>query len=120
GGHLGELEAYVPAPAEGLAFGGSAGGGEKAEWIKDDYPGALAKASETGRPLLISFTGYSCTNCKWMKANMFPKPEIREELDRMVLLELYTDDPDENVSDVNQKLQQERFQSVAVPFYALV
>ena len=51
---------------------------------------------------------------------MFPKPEIRAELDRMVLLELYTDDPDENVSDVNQKLQQERFQSVAVPFYALV
>lgn len=120
GGHLGELEAYVPAAKDGLAFGGSGGGAEKARWIKDDYPGALAQANETGRPLLISFTGYSCTNCKWMKANMFPKPEIREELDRMVLLELYTDDPDENVSDVNQKLQQERFQSVAVPFYALV
>lgn len=119
GGHLGELEAYVPAVSENVVFGGGQGT-QKAVWIKDDYPGALEKAKQTGAPLLISFTGYSCTNCKWMKANMFPKPEIRRELDRLVLLELYTDDPDETVSDANQKLQQERFQSVAVPFYALV
>ena len=120
GGHLGELEAYVPAAKEGLAFGGGGGGAQKAQWMKDDYPGALEKAQQSGRPLLISFTGYSCTNCKWMKANMFPKPEIRSELDRLVLLELYTDDPDDSITDANQKLQQERFQSVAVPFYALV
>lgn len=120
GGHLGELEAYVPAAKEGLAFGGAGGGSDKAVWIKDDYDGALEQARQTQSRLLISFTGYSCTNCKWMKANMFPKPEIRQELDRLVLLELYTDDPDESVSETNQQLQQQRFESVAVPFYALV
>ncbi|MBI1355279.1 MAG: redoxin [Acidobacteria bacterium] len=119
GGHLGELEAYIPASSQGYGFA-SGDGAKKAAWIKDDYPAALEQAREQGRPLLISFTGYSCTNCKWMKANMFPKPRIAAALDRLVLLELYTDDPNEAVSEANQKLQQERFQSVAVPFYALV
>ncbi len=120
GGHLGELEAYVPAASESRGLSGAVDVAAKAQWIKDDYPGALAQAKQTGRPLLISFTGYACTNCKWMKANMFPRAEIKAELDRLVLLELYTDDPDDRVSEPNQKLQQERFQSVAVPFYALL
>ena len=119
GGHLGELEAYVPASDQGYAIAGG-GAAAKIAWLKDDYPGALEQARRQGRPLLISFTGYSCTNCKWMKANMFPKPEIAAELERLVLVELYTDDPDEAVSEAHQKLQQQQFQSVAIPFYALV
>ena len=26
--------------------------------------------------MLVNFTGYACTNCHWMKANMFTKPEV--------------------------------------------
>ena len=121
GGRLGELDAYVPPPEySGLslaALGGSAG--EKNTWIKDDYRGALAKAREAGKPLLISFTGYSCSNCKWMKYNMFTKPAISELTDGMVLVELYTDGLDE-ASIENRELQLNRFGSVAIPYYAIV
>ncbi|MEZ5367294.1 MAG: cytochrome c biogenesis protein CcdA [Bryobacterales bacterium] len=120
GGHLGELEAYIP-PVEysGVQFAGAAKA-EKTNWLKDDYEGALAKARAEGKPLLVSFTGYSCTNCKWMKTNMFPRPEIASRLEEFVVVELYTDTLDEAVADRNQALQQERFRTVAIPFYAIL
>ena len=120
GGHLGELEAYIP-PVEysGVQLAGAATA-DKPDWIKDDYDAALAKARAEGKPLFVSFTGYSCTNCKWMKTNMFPRPAVAEKLDDFVLLELYTDTLDEAVADANQQMQQERFRTVAIPFYAIL
>jgi thiol:disulfide interchange protein DsbD len=120
GGHLGELEAYIP-PVEysGVQFAGAAKA-DKPDWIKDDYAAALTKARAEGKPLFVSFTGYSCTNCKWMKTNMFPRPEIAGRLKDFVLLELYTDTLDESVADANQRMQQERFRTVAIPFYAIL
>ncbi|MCS7314825.1 MAG: thioredoxin family protein, partial [Bryobacterales bacterium] len=67
----------------------------------------------------VSFTGYACTNCQWMKANMFTRPEVAAELDRFVLLELYTDGLDP-ASERNQRMQQERFRTVAIPYYAIL
>jgi thiol:disulfide interchange protein DsbD len=120
GGHLGELEAYVP-PVEysGVRFAGGSQA-NKPHWIKDDYAAALAQARAEGKPLFVNFTGYSCTNCKWMKANMFPRPAIAERLDDFVLLELYTDTLDEALAEKNQAFQQERFRTVAIPFYAIL
>jgi thiol:disulfide interchange protein DsbD len=120
GGHLGELEAYVP-PVEysGVQFAGGAQT-NKPHWIKDDYDAALAQARAEGKPLFVNFTGYSCTNCKWMKANMFPRPAIAERLDDFVLLELYTDTLDEALAEKNQTFQQEKFRTVAIPFYAIL
>src|SRR5690606_1545352 len=60
------------------------------------------------------------TNCKWMKTNMFPRKAIAERLDDFVLLELYTDTLDEALAEKNQNLQQERFRTVAIPFYAIL
>ncbi len=119
-GRLGEVEAYIPSTDySGFAgFGGTAPA-EKNVWLKDDYEGALAKAKQTGSPLLVTFTGYSCSNCKWMKYNMFPKPEIAGLTKNMVLVELYTDGQDED-SLANQDLQLDRFKSVAIPYYALL
>lgn len=116
GSSLGELEPYVPA-AENTA----GGGGERAglEWLKDDFPGALAKAKSEGKPLFASFTGYACTNCKWMKRNMFTKPEVSAALKEMVLVELYTDGTDA-ASEQNQKLQEGRFQTVSIPHYVIL
>ena len=48
------------------------------------------RRARTGR-VLIDFTGYTCTNCRWMEANMFPRPEVARELARYVRVRLYTD-----------------------------
>ena len=116
---LSGIDAYIPA-ASGPAFGG---GGAPAEagavWLKNDYKGALAKARQENKLVLVSFTGYACTNCHWMKANMFTRPEIAGVLKNFVLVELYTDGADE-ASRLNQELQQNKFGTVAIPFYAVV
>ena len=116
GGSLGELEAHVP-EAAGPSWG--AGGDGSIAWIKDDYDGAAASARNAGQPLLVSFTGYACSNCKWMKANMFTKPEVDELIRDFVLVELYTDGLDE-ASERHQAYQVERFRSSSIPFYALI
>ncbi len=121
GGRLGELDAYVPSREySGLAgvFTGSAGG-EKSTWLKNDYEAALAQARQSGKLVLISFTGYACTNCHWMKANMFPRPEIAAAVNDLVVVELYTDGVDD-ASQKNQQLQLDRFGTVAIPYYAVI
>ncbi len=120
GARLGELDAYVPPPSEGFAMGGMAGGSQRElAWMKNDYEGALERARAEGKLVFISFTGYACTNCHWMKANMFTRPEIAAALERYVRVELYTDGTDE-ASERNQRLQEERFSTVAIPYYAIV
>jgi thiol:disulfide interchange protein DsbD len=120
GGRLGELDAFVPLPSEGTynaALGGAAGAGANT-WIKNDLEAALQKAKAEGKQVLASFTGYACTNCHWMKANMFTRPEIALELTNFVLVELYTDGTDAE-SEENQKLQETRFGTVAIPYYVV-
>jgi thiol:disulfide interchange protein DsbD len=80
---------------------------------------ALAAAKEQNKLVLINFTGYACTNCHWMKANMFPRPEIQAALKNLVQVDLYTDGTDAE-SDRNQKLEDEKFQTASIPFYAIV
>jgi len=119
GGRLGELDAYVPAAGEGSALSGAGGSQSRAAWMKNQYREALDKAREEDKLVLVNFTGYACTNCHWMKANMFPRPEIAEALGAYVLVELYTDGTDA-ASEANQTLQEERFATVAIPYYAIV
>lgn len=116
GARLGELDAYVPPPSE-QAF--TTGGTSGLHWMKNQYPEAVARARREGKPLLLSFTGYACTNCQWMKANMFTRPEIAGALERFVLVELYTDGADA-ASEANQRLQESRFRTVAIPYYAIL
>ena len=111
GAKLGEIEAYIPPPANGT------GNGELA-WVENDLPSAFARAKAEGKTVLVNFTGYACTNCHWMKANMFTKPEIAGVMKNMVLVDLYTDGTDA-ASEANQKLEEEKFQTIAEPFYAL-
>ena len=117
GGRLGELDAYVPLAADsGPAATGSRGG---LSWIKDDFQGALSRARQENKLLFVSFTGYACTNCHWMKANMLSRPEVAAALSRYVLVELYTDGADA-ASLENQKLQETKFKTVAIPHYAIL
>jgi thiol:disulfide interchange protein len=119
GKKLGDLEAFLPSEDE-IAVSASAPNASSAgsAWRKDDYEGALAEAKQQGKPLLIAFSGYACTNCHWMKANIFPKPEVAAALKNYVLLELYTDGTDA-ASERNQKFEQEKFATVALPYYAI-
>jgi thiol:disulfide interchange protein DsbD len=119
GANLGELEAFVPFPKENAAVFGGGGGGTKLAWMKNDLEGALAKAKAENKLVFVNFTGVACTNCHWMKANMFPKPEVREAMEKFVLVELYTDDLDDAQSVAFQKMQEELFQTVGIPYYAV-
>jgi thiol:disulfide interchange protein DsbD len=121
GGKLGDLDAYVPLATQSSGIGASGGaGGENAlVWMKNQYREALDRARREGKLVLLNFTGYACTNCHWMKANMFTRPEIAAAMKNFVLVELYTDGTDPE-SEANQKLQLAKFNTVAIPFYAIV
>jgi thiol:disulfide interchange protein DsbD len=115
GGSLGELEAYVPvATSQGGASKENAG----PSWLKDDYQKALATARTENKLVLVNFTGYTCSNCHWMKANMFPRPEIAAAMGDFVRVELYTDGMDAT-SEANQELQK-RYKTISQPFYVLM
>ena len=77
----------------------------------------LAKAEK--RPIFIDFTGYTCTNCRWMEANIFPLPAVHSELERYVRVQLFTDG-DGPQYEKNQSYQKERFGTVALPFYVIL
>ena len=120
GAKLGELEAFLPPDLNNSSsrmFGGS--GENKLQWMKDDYAGALAKAKAENKRVFIDFTGYTCTNCRWMEANVFVKPEVEAELKKFVLASLYTDGEGE-IYEKQQKMEQDMFGTVALPFYAVI
>jgi thiol:disulfide interchange protein len=118
GSRLGELEAYLPAPQQDASA--ASGRSEAAlAFLKNQYPAALAKARDEHKSVLVTFTGYACTNCHWMKANLFTQPEIAARMKDFVLVDLYTDGSDE-ASVKNQELQSKTYGTVAIPFYAIV
>jgi thiol:disulfide interchange protein DsbD len=119
GAPLGELDSWVPLASESPAAMARSGGQPAGlEWAKNDFDSALARAKQENKLVLVSFTGYACTNCHWMKANMFTRPEVAAVMKDFVLVELYTDGTDA-ASEANQRLQETKFGTVAIPFYAI-
>ncbi|MGE3801713.1 MAG: cytochrome c biogenesis protein CcdA [Candidatus Kapaibacterium sp.] len=88
------------------------------EWIQDDYAMALKEAKETGKPLFVDFTGYTCTNCRWMERNVFTRDDVRDLMNQYVLVRLYTDRREES-NKRNRQMQIDRFETIDLPFYAL-
>ena len=123
GRQLGGLEAFLPpemgATSSGAIEGPRSNSDAEVHWMINDYVGALAKAKQENMPVFIDFTGYTCTNCRWMEANMFSKPEVSRELRRYICVRLYTDG-DGEVFQHQQSLQQDKFGTVALPFYAIL
>jgi thiol:disulfide interchange protein len=113
---LGEMESYLPPPRAGLLL--AYAGERELEWRLNDLGGALALAKRTGRPVLVDFTGYTCTNCRWMEANMFTRPQVRLALARFVRARLYTDGAGSLFAE-QQALEQRVFGTVALPLYAV-
>jgi thiol:disulfide interchange protein DsbD len=116
GARLGEMDAFVPPPSASLTAGGSQAG---LAWMKDQYREALERGKQENKLVLVTFTGYTCTNCHWMKANMFPRPEIFAAAKDLVLVELYTDGTD-RTSDENRSLEVNKYQTDTNPLYVLL
>ncbi|MBK7889115.1 MAG: thioredoxin family protein [Bacteroidetes bacterium] len=58
-----------------------------------DYESGMAYAKQTGKPVMIDFTGWSCVNCRKMEDNVWSQPQILKILsDDYVLISLYVDD----------------------------
>lgn len=61
--------------------------------LHNDYAGAIRKAKELNKPILIDFTGWACVNCRRMEEKVWPDP-IVDSLMRheFVVVSLYVDE----------------------------
>jgi thiol:disulfide interchange protein DsbD len=125
GRQLGELESFLPPEVSSSGSppstspASSANLQHEADWILNDYDGAMEQAKQENKLVFVDFTGYTCTNCRWMEANMFPRPEVAKEINKFVCVRLYTDG-DGELYEHYQKMQQEKFGTVALPLYAIL
>jgi len=113
---LPQLEAFLP-PVAPTALASS--NGEAPVWMLNDYSAAQAAARSSGKLVLLDFTGYTCTNCRWMEANIFTRPDVSAELRQFVLSRLYTDG-DGEIYEQQQAFQEKTFGTVALPLYAIL
>ena len=114
---LRQIEAFLP-PSIPIASS-AVGRGTVPTWMLNDYDGALRSARASGKLVFVDFTGYTCTNCRWMEANIFNRPDVGAELGQFVLARLYTDGEGE-MYERQQSFQEKTFGTVALPLYAVV
>jgi thiol:disulfide interchange protein len=116
---LGELEAFLPPPPASLKSGmATAEASNELPWIMNDYDQALGVAKRQGKRVFVDYTGYTCTNCRWMEVNMFTRDDVRQQMSRFVLVRLYTDG-EGGIFQKQQKQQQDKYKTVALPYYAI-
>ncbi len=137
---LGEIDAFLPpqnyqqiieaahggaaaasamtAPTTNMVGESTTAADDHKSWIMS-YEEGLRIAQETGKPVFIDFTGFTCTNCRWMEANIFPHDDVRALMNGMVKVQLYTDRREEPYIS-NKKLQQQRFGSLELPLYVIL
>ncbi|TAE25024.1 MAG: DUF255 domain-containing protein [Candidatus Kapaibacterium sp.] len=134
GKKLGELDAFLPPSNYEEIIGKDEGGNMRDDvrsqatkpqapsnhqsWLTS-YEAGLAVAQQTGKPVFIDFTGFTCTNCRWMEANVFTMPEARDLMRDMVKVQLYTDRKTEPYLS-NKKRQLEQFGTIELPLYVLL
>ena len=91
--------------------------------VFNDYEEGMAYARQTGKPVLIDFTGYGCVNCRKMEAFVLNDDSVKARLKHYVFIELYVDDrldrdhDGESEGTKNSRLQRERFGSNAQPYF---
>lgn len=118
GGRLGRLDAYLPPRADDAFTLMSGQTGVQHDWITDDIPAAYAEALVQDLPVMIDFTGYTCTNCREMEVNVFERGAVSRILaSDFVLLRLYTDGPRDREL---QRFQINLTGTLALPTYAIM
>ena len=82
-----------------------------------DYEEGMAYARQTGKPVIIDFTGYGCVNCRKMEAYVLDNDSVKARLANYVFIELFVDDKRDGIGDRNSAIQREQFGSNAQPFF---
>ena len=126
-----ELDAYTEAylPPDLSDQAAMRGGADGVDFVASEtlealpwhpnLPPAQAEALQTGQPLFVDFTGYTCVNCRWMEKKIFAARPVYEALQtHFVLGKFYTDGGD--FGEENQQLQVERFRTLALPYYVIL
>ena len=85
--------------------------------VFNDYEEGLAYARQTGKPVIIDFTGYGCVNCRKMEAYVLDNDSVKARLQNYVFIELFVDDKRDGIGDRNSAIQREQFGSNAQPYY---
>ena len=85
--------------------------------VFNDYEEGMAYARQTGKPVIIDFTGYGCVNCRKMEAYVLDDDSVKTRLQNYVFIELFVDDKRDGIGDKNSRIQREQFGSNAQPFY---
>jgi thiol:disulfide interchange protein DsbD len=116
GARLGELESFLPPETESTRSFNSKS--NELKWVENDLEAALKQAKAENKQVFVDFTGYTCTNCRWMEANIFPERVVQAELEKFVRVKLYTDGEGE-IYERQQQFQEQTFQTVALPYYAV-
>ena len=86
-------------------------------WL-DNLDDGIAQAKAENKLIFVDFTGYLCTNCRWMERNIFRKSEVKSEMEKFVLVRLYTDGGKDG--NKNQTYQEKTFGDVALPLYGIL
>jgi thiol:disulfide interchange protein len=86
-------------------------------WI-DNLDKAKEIARQTGKPIFIDFTGFTCQNCRLMEKSVFTKQIIKDRFKKFVLVQLYTDRREEPYIS-NQNILKS-YGTVANPLYVLL
>ena len=118
GASLGEIDAFLPPRTAGAFTLTGAGHGQELTW-DTNLDSALAQARQEKKLVFIDFTGYTCTNCRWMEANIFTLPAVYAGLQKYVRLQLFTDGEGKQYEQ-NQAYQKEKFGTVALPLYVIL
>ena len=82
-----------------------------------DYEEGLAYARQTGKPVILDFTGYGCVNCRKMEAFVLADDSVKSRLQNYVFIELYVDAKQDGIGDKNSRIQREKYGANAQPFY---
>ncbi|MBQ4395084.1 MAG: thioredoxin family protein [Paludibacteraceae bacterium] len=85
--------------------------------VFNDYEEGMTYARQTGKPVIIDFTGYGCVNCRKMEAYVLDNDSVKARLQNYVFIELFVDDKRDGIGDKNSTIQREQFGSNAQPFF---
>ena len=86
-------------------------------WI-ENYKEGIELANKIDKPIFIDFTGYTCTNCRWMEVNVFTEEEVQKIFKDFILIKLFTDGGPNHRE--YQKMEVDRYGTSALPFYVVL
>ncbi len=121
---LGELDAFLPPMNYEETIDAASGNVSASRRASDEQwlttlDEAKRVASVKNKNIFIDFTGFACTNCRWMEANLFTRDDVKELFSQYVLVRLYTDGQGEEY-ERNRQFQEEEFGTVALPLYVII